>query len=133
VGLSKTLSSHFKLIADGDLVYQDLTAKDFNADNLRVSSSVWDLFTGIIWDMGKEGGWYTQLGIRYSSERVMYPANPESADGAVVVHFGPVYRMKTKGGSLVEYYVTFNEDIPGLGHGLEPDVAFFSGISFSGF
>lgn len=128
-GFSKQMNSQLRLIGAGGLVYQDLSQEDFNADNLDVKPWVTDLFAGLVWDMGRHGGWYAQAGIRYASKRVAYSQNPDSAANSVVTHFGPVYRFKEKQGRIIEWFASFSEDIPGLGYGLEPDVAFYTGIS----
>lgn len=127
-GLSKQLAPAFSLIGSAGLSFQDLTARDFNAENLRVRHFTFDLFSGIIWDMGEAEGWYSQLGMRWASERISYRANSDSAGPSYVVHFGPVYRTRTGTGQILEYFLSCSEDIPGLGHGLEPDVAFYTGV-----
>lgn len=128
-GFSKALRPGLNAIGSAGLSFQDLDKRDFNADNLDVSSWVLDLFGGLMWDMGDPGGWYAQAGMRYSSERVSYSANPDSADGGVVVHFGPVYRFREKNGRIMEWFLSCSEDIPGLGYGLEPDVGGYTGFS----
>lgn len=129
-GVSKEIITRFHLIGTGGLAYQDLDEKDFNAENMDVEQLTMDLFAGVLWDLGERGGWYSQIGMRWSSERVSYPANSESADPAYVVHGGVVYRKELKNDNILEFYGSFNEDIPGLGHGLEPDVAFYAGVSY---
>jgi hypothetical protein len=128
-GLSKKMTSSLSFIGSGGFVFQDLTNRDFNANNLKVRHFAMDLFSGLIWDMGKDEGWYSQLGMRWSSERVSYRKNPESAGPSYVVHFGPVYRAKTRNGGVIEYFLSCSEDIPGLGYGLEPDVGFYAGVA----
>lgn len=128
LGLAKKLSPAFSLIGSTGWLFQDLTARDFNADNLRVRHFAFDLFSGIVWDMGEPEGWYSQLGMRWASERISYRANSDSAGPSYVVHFGPVYRTRTKEGRTLEFFLSCSEDIPGLGHGLEPDVAFYTGV-----
>ena len=128
-GLSKQLSQRFSAIGSGALVYQDLTNRDFNSNTLKVRHWVFDVFGGLCWDMGEQEGWYAQAGLRCSSERISYRSNSESADNAFVAHFGPVYRTKTKKGHKLEYFASFSEDIPGMGYGLEPDVAFYAGVA----
>lgn len=129
VGLSKQLSKKLSFMGSGGVVFQDLTHRDFNAGNLKVSHWALDLFSGLCWDMGEEDGWYVQAGLRWSSERISYRNNPESAGPGYVVHFGPVYRTKTSNGKLLEYFISCSEDIPGLGYGLEPDVGFYAGVA----
>jgi hypothetical protein len=128
-GISKQLTPSIVFMGSAGATFQDLTAHDFNATNLKVDHFAVDLFSGLCWDMGREEGWYGQLGLRWSSERIAYRKNPESAGHAYVVQFGPVYRTKTKTGHVLEYFASFSEDIPGLGYGLEPDVGFFAGIA----
>ncbi|MBU1169131.1 MAG: hypothetical protein KKD44_06145 [Proteobacteria bacterium] len=128
-GFSKQMGPHLRAIGSGGLVFQDLDAKDFDANNLDVASWVYDVFAGLVWDMGRPGGWYAQAGMRYASKRVSYIQNSDSAAAAVVTHFGPVYRFREKQGRVIEWFMSFNEDIPGLGYGLEPDVAFYTGVS----
>jgi len=121
-GLSKQLLTRLRLIGSAGLIYQDLSEDDFNADNLDVKPWATDFFAGLVWDMGQHGGWYAQAGVRYASKRVAYKQNSESADAAVVTHFGPVYRFREKQGRIIEWFLSCSEDIPGLGYGLEPDV-----------
>lgn len=128
-GLSKQLTRNLSFMGSGGVVFQDLTNRDFNAENLKVRHWALDLFSGLCWDMGQENGWYAQTGLRWSSERISYRNNSESAGPGYVVHFGPVYRTKTKNGGLLEYFISCSEDIPGLGHGLEPDVGFYAGVT----
>ncbi len=128
-GLSKQLTRNLSFMGSGGVAFQDLTSEDFNTDNLKVKHWTLDLFSGLCWDMGQENGWYAQAGLRWSSERISYRNNPESAGHGYVVHFGPVYRTKTKNGSLLEYFISCSEDIPGLGYGLEPDVGFYAGVA----
>lgn len=128
-GCSKTLIPGLRLIGSVGLAYQDIDKQDFNADNLDVTPFIYDLFAGLLWDMGEPEAWYVQAGMRYASERVAYFENPESADPAVVAHFGPVYRFKQTNGRTLEWFLSCSEDIPGLGYGLEPDVSFYTGIS----
>lgn len=130
-GLSKQLTASLSFMGSAALVYQALSEEDFNANNLTVEPLAVDLFAGACWDMGLEDGWYAQGGLRWSSERVAYKDNSESAGPAYVVHFGPVYRSQPKRWGFYEYFISFSEDIPGLGYGLEPDVAFFTGLAFS--
>lgn len=129
-GLSKQLTRSLSFMGSGGVVFQDLNNKDFNADNLRVSHWALDVFSGLCWDMGQQEGWYAQAGLRWSSKRISYRSNPESAGPGYVAQFGPVYRTKTKSGSLLEYFITCSEDIPGLGYGLEPDVGFYAGVAW---
>ncbi|MFA6009714.1 MAG: hypothetical protein WC799_07010, partial [Desulfobacteraceae bacterium] len=128
-GLSKQLTRNLSFMGSGGVAFQNLTSEDFNTDNLKVSHWTLDLFSGLCWDMGQENGWYAQAGLRWSSERISYRNNPESAGHGYVVHFGPVYRTKTKKGGLLEYFISCSEDIPGLGYGLEPDVGFYAGVA----
>ncbi len=128
-GLSKRLSPAFSFIGAAGWLFQDLSARDFNATNLRVRHFAFDLFSGILWDMGEAEGWYTQMGMRWASERISYRANSDSAGPSYVVHFGPAYRVRTKEGRTLEIFLSCSEDIPGLGHGLEPDVGFYTGVA----
>ena len=129
-GLSKKVLQQVYLLAAAGIIYQDLSQEDFNADNLDVETIAVDCFGGAIWDIGRADAWYFQLGSRWSSERVAYSENSGSAESSWNALFGAAYRLNRDNGRPVDIYVNFTEDIPGLGHGLEPDFAVYSGVSF---
>ncbi len=129
-GLSKEVLHQLYLLASAGIIYQDLSAEDFNADNLDVDTTAVDCFAGAIWDIGRADGWYLQAGSRWSSQRVAYSTNPGSSESSWNVLFGTTYRLIRENGSPVDIYLNFTEDIPGFGHGLEPDFAVYSGVSF---
>ncbi|GAB6097248.1 hypothetical protein JCM14469_35020 [Desulfatiferula olefinivorans] len=130
-GLSRQIAPGFRLIGSAGLVWQDLSEESFDADNLDVTAWAADVFGGLLWDMGRSGGWYAQAGVRWASRRVAYERNSDSAEPSIVTHFGPVYRFEEKRGRVLEWFLSCSEDIPGLGHGLEPDVGFYTGLALS--
>ncbi len=129
-GLSKEVFKQVYLLGAAGIVYQDLEQEDFNADNLTIKKIAVDLFFGTIWDWGVRDDWYLQLGMRRSSKRISYSTNPESAESSWNVHFGLSYRTTRKNGDIVDFFLNFTEDIPGFGHGLEPDIAVYGGLSY---
>ncbi len=130
LGFSKEVLRQFYLIGAGGLIYQDLSQEDFNADNLDVEKFAIDCFAGSIWDLGKQNDWYLQLGTRWSSERISYSTNPESAESSWNVLLGISYRVVRENGDLVDLFLNFTEDIPGFSHGLDPDFGVYGGFSF---
>ncbi len=130
-GISKKVLSSLSIIGAADIIYQDLESEDFNASNLDVEKLVSDLFAGFIWDMGDAGGWYNSIGMRYSTVRVKYKTNPNSADDAYVLHYGLVYQRKLKKGRIMDFYMNMNEDFPQFGRGLEPDFRIQVGVSLN--
>jgi hypothetical protein len=129
-GLSKEVLNQFYLLAAAGIIYQDLSKEDFNADNLDVDKTAVDCFAGVLWDIGRADAWYLQLGSRWSSKRVAYTENSGSAESSWNVLFGGAYRLIRDNGRPVDIYLNFTEDIPGFGHGLEPDFAVYGGVSF---
>jgi len=130
VGLSKEIFNQIYLLGSGGIIYQDLDQSDFNADNLDVDDIATDLFIGTIWDFGKRENWYAQLGTRWSSERIAYSENSDSAESSFIILFGLNYRSILESGALIDYYFNCSEDLPGLGHGLEPDFGVYSGLAY---
>ena len=121
MGLSKQVRRRFTCYGAGDIGYQDIDRQDFNAENLRVSQWIYDALVGLTWDMGQKESWYASTAFRVSSERVSYQRNPGSADNGYCIHVGMVYRTRVSAGKIMELFLNCNEDLPGLGHGLEPD------------
>ncbi|MBU0994372.1 MAG: hypothetical protein KJ737_17915 [Proteobacteria bacterium] len=128
-GLSKQVSDEIYLIGAADVVFQDIDAEDFNADNLHVKQWASDFMAGVIWDIGETGAWYVSPAFRVSSERVVYKNNPDSAGNAYCTHLSITYRKALEKEKIMEFFMDFNEDIPGFGHGLEPDFSIQTGIS----
>ncbi|MCK5069719.1 MAG: hypothetical protein KAR01_04225 [Desulfocapsa sp.] len=128
-GLSKEVWRQFYLLGAAGVIYQDLSQEDFNADNLDVEKIAFDGFVGSIWDPGKKNDVYFQLGTRWSSKRISYSENSESAEASLNVLFGINYRIIKENGTVVDLFLNFTEDIPGLGHGLEPDFGTYAGFS----
>ena len=129
-GLSKEVFNQFFLIGSGGVAYQDLEQSDFNATNLNVDDIAIDCFVGSIWDFGEKENWYAQLGTRWSSERISYSENPDSAESGWIILFGLNYRTLLNNGDLVGFYFNCSEDLPGLGHGLESDFGVYSGFTY---
>jgi len=130
-GISKEISPQFVVFFAAGLIHQNTSKNDFNATNIRVKKRVYDMFTGFIWDIGKRGAWYISPGLRISSERISYIKNPDSADDSFCTHIGLSYRKVLRNGSIMEFFFNFNEDLPGLGYGLEPDVRVQSGLTIN--
>lgn len=128
-GFSKEVLKQLYLLGAAGVIYQDLSQEDFNADNLDVEKIAFDGFVGSIWDPGERNDWYYQLGTRWSSKRISYSANSESAEASWNILFGISYRIVQESGEVVDLYVNFTEDLPGLGHGLEPDFGAYIGFS----
>ena len=126
MGATKQFARKFRYKAAMALVYQDLSATDFNATDLDVASFAYDFFGGIGYDFGKKGGFYSDLGLRYSNERVAYKDNPDSATAAVVVHGGINYLSENRNW---EIFTSLGEEITGISHALEPDFILCVGIS----
>ncbi len=129
-GTSKEVFEQIYFIGSAGLVYQDLDQSDFDADNLDVDDIAVDCFIGSIWDFGARENWYAQLGMRWSSERIAYTENSESAESSWIILFGLNYRAILESGNLVDVYLNCSEDLPGLGHGLEPDFGVSFGLSY---
>lgn len=129
LGVSKQIRRNISLIGAVGLVFQDIDSADFEAENLHVEKWAEDALMGIVWDMGKEEGWYISTAMRRSSERVAYKGNPESAGNAYCVHLLLAYRQPMAHGIPMEFFINVNEDIPDFGHGLEPDFCVQTGVS----
>ncbi len=129
-GLSKEVFEQFYLIGSSGVVYQDLDQGDFDANNLDVEDIVVDCFIGSIWDFGVKENWYAQLGTRWSSERIAYTENSASSEASWIILFGINYRTLLENGDSIDFYFNCSEDLPGLGHGLEPDFGVYSGFSY---
>ena len=129
-GLSKEVFEQIYLIGSGGVIYQDLDQDDFDANNLDVEDVVVDCFVGSIWDFGVRENWYAQLGTRWSSERITYSENSDSAEASWIILFGINYRTVRENGNSIDFYLNCSEDLPGLGHGLEPDFGVYSGFSY---
>ena len=129
-GLSKEVFKQFYLLGSGGIIYQNLDQNDFKASNLKVKDIALDCFVGSIWDFGEKENWYAQLGTRWASERISYSENQDSAESSWTILFGLNYRTLLKNGDLVDFYINCSEDLPGIGHGLEPDFGVYSGFSY---
>ncbi len=129
-GASKEIFEQIYLIGSTGVVYQDLDQKDFDADNLDVENVVVDCFIGSIWDFGVSENWYAQVGTRWSSERIAYSENSDSSEASWIILFGINYRALLDSGDAIDFYFNCSEDLPGLGHGLEPDFGIYSGFSY---
>ena len=129
LGASKQIRKRIAWIGAMGMVFQDIDQRDFRAENLHVEKWVGDALTGIVWDMGKSEGWYLSTALRGSSKRVAYRGNSVSAGNAYVVHLLLAYRRIMAHGAPMEFFMNVNEDIPGFGHGLEPDVCAQAGVS----
>ncbi len=128
-GISKELFKWINFIGAFDIVFQNLEAHDFNASNIDVKKVVYDIFAGFVLDMGKTGGWYNNIGMRFSPARIRYSDNPDSADDAYVLHYGIVYNKSLKNNKIIEIFINLNEDLPDFGHCLEPDFRIQCGVS----
>lgn len=128
-GVSKTVFPQFMLAGALGVIYQDLSQDDFHTTSIRVEKWAYDAFLGCIWDMGKEGGWYFSSGLRISSERISYIKNSTSAEISYCTHWRLSYRKKMPSGQYWEFFMNCNEDLPGLGHGLEPDFRLQLGVA----
>ena len=129
LGLSKQVSRRFTCYGAGDIGYQDIDRQDFNGENLRVARWIYDVLAGLTWDMGQKDAWYASTAFRVSSQRVSYKRNPASADNGYCIHVGVVYRTRLAPGKIMELFLNCNEDLPGLGHGLEPDFRIQVGLA----
>lgn len=125
-GISKGFAENFRYKAAIALVYQDLYSNDFDATDLGVNRFAYDLFGGIGYDFGNPGGFYSDLGLRYSNERIVYTDNSDSATPAVVVHGAINYLSKDKSW---EIFSGFSEEITAISRALEPDFIFSVGAS----
>lgn len=130
-GISKEVYTQFILFFAAGLIYQDISPDDFNATNIEVKKRAYDVFSGFIWDAGQKGAWYVSSGLRVSSERIYYTKNPDSADTAYCTHWGLFYRKTLQNGNMIEFFFNCNEDLPGLGYGLEPDFRVQSGVTIN--
>jgi hypothetical protein len=128
LGVSKEFMERFRYMAALALVYQNLYRDDFNASDLDVNQFAYDIFGGIGYDFGAEGGYYTNLGIRYSNQRVVYADNPDSATAATVVHGALNYISKNKNW---EIFTSFGEEITAISRALEPDFIILMGVCFN--
>jgi len=126
VGLSKKIFDWLTFIGAASVQYQDLNQGSFNASNLSVHPWTYDLFGGFVVDPGAPGGFYLTMGFRYSSVRIEYSSNPDSADPSYILHASLNYQLQ----SGWELYFFCSEEIPQWDAALEPDFIAGFGASY---
>ncbi len=126
VGVRKKIFEKLTVIGAASATYQNLTTTAFSATNLNVRKWVGDVMAGVIYDVGRSGGFYLSEAVRYSSHRVTYTNNPDSATPATVFHSSLNFQSRDRSW---EFGLFISEEIPGdVSLALEPD--FVVGIEF---
>lgn len=126
-GLSKHLTDWIVFLASASISFQDLEARHFDATNLKVYQFYYDLFAGLVVDLGDPGGFYAVGGFRFSSLRMRYENEPTSATTSSVVHLS--FNYLSASGNW-ELYFYLSEEIPGVSYSLEPDFLAGLGLAF---